>query len=118
LAIPRGSRHPKEAWEFIRWLCADKEGTSTVAKVQGLFPGWRKSPYLEEISKKQGYSQFLEIMRECRHQRPVMPAQAFYMGALDRAIDFAIHDMKTPKQALADARKETQEELDLRLAGR
>ena len=56
---------------------------------------------------------FLKILEECRHQRPVMPAQAYYMGALQRAVDDAIYGKKTPKQALIDARIETQRELDL-----
>jgi len=113
MAIPKGSRHPKEAWELMRWMCADKQGTSTVAQKAGLFPGYRKSPYLAKIRNKPGYGMFLRILEECRHQRPVMPAQAFYMGALQRAVDDATYGKKTPKQALTDARIETQRELDL-----
>ncbi len=56
---------------------------------------------------------FLRILEECRHQRPVMPAQAYYMGALQRAVDSARYGRKTPRQALRDARIETQRELGL-----
>ncbi len=98
---------------MIRWLCADSEGTTVAAKETGLFPGWRKSPYFEEIGNKPGYEMFLRILVECRHQRPVMPAQAYYMGALQRAVDDAIYGKKSPRQALVDARIETQRELDL-----
>jgi len=42
-----------------------------------------------------------------------MPAQAYYMGALQRAVDAAIYGKKSPRQALVDARIETQRELDL-----
>lgn len=113
MAIPKGSRHPKEAWELIRWMCADPRGTTVVAEKTGLFPGYRKSPYFARIRSKPGYGMFLRILEECRHQRPVMPAQAYYMGALQRAVDDAIYGKKTPKQALVDARIETQRELDL-----
>jgi len=113
IAIPRGSRHIKEAWEFIRWTCSDPKGTTTVGKKTGLFPGYRNSPYLREVRGKPQYRMFLRILEECRHQRPVMPAQAYYMGALQRAVDAAIYGKKTPKQALRDARIETQRELDL-----
>ena len=113
MAIPKGCRHPKEAWELIRWMCADAEGTTIVAKETGLFPGYRKSPYLEAVRDKPGYGMFLKILEECRHQRPVMPAQAYYMGALQRAVDDAIYGKKSPRQALIDARIETQRELDL-----
>jgi ABC-type glycerol-3-phosphate transport system substrate-binding protein len=113
MAIPKGSRHPNEAWELIRWLCADPEGTAIVGRKTGLFPGYRKSPYLAEVRGKPGYGMFLKILEECRHQRPVMPAQAYYMGALERAVDAAIYGKKSPRQALRDARIETQRELDL-----
>jgi maltose-binding protein MalE len=46
-----------------------------------------------------------------------MPVQAYYMGALKRAVDFAVFGKKTPKQALDDATTETQAELDLVLRG-
>ncbi len=118
LAIPKGSKHPKEAWEFLRWCCGDPKGTQAVGRMQSLLPGYRKSPFIAEARKRTGYDQFLRIMEECRHQRPVMPAQAFYMGALDRAVDYATYGRMTPKEALDKATKETQAELDLRLAGR
>ena len=46
-----------------------------------------------------------------------MPAQSFFMQQLDRAVDQALYKQKTPEQALRDAVKETQAELDLRLKG-
>jgi multiple sugar transport system substrate-binding protein len=113
MAIPKGSRHPKEAWELMRWLCADPKGTTVVGRQSGLFPGWRKSPYLDEVRHKEGYAMFLKILEECRHQRPVMPAQAYYMGALQRAVDSALYGRKSPEKALRDAQVETQRELDL-----
>jgi len=118
LAIPKGSRHPKEAWEFLRWCSHDPKGTQAVGRLQSLLPGCRTSPYIKEAAKKPGYSQFLKIMEECRHQRPVMPAQNFYMGSLDRAVDFAVYGQLTSRQALRKSAEETQAELDLRLAGR
>lgn len=113
MAIPKGSRNPDAAWKLIEWMCATPEGTTIVAEKAGLFPGYRNSPYFKRIAGKPGYGDFLNILEECRHQRPVMPAQAYYMGALQRAVDDAIYGKKSPKQALTDARIETQRELDL-----
>jgi len=118
LAIPKGSRHPEAAWEFIKWMCRDPKGTTVAGRTQGLFPGYARSPYFDEIRNKPGYGQFLQILKECRHQRPVMPAQAFFMSALDRAVDYSIYGKSSPKAALEKATKETQAELDLKLAGR
>jgi len=118
LGIPRGARHSEEAWEFIRWLCYEDEGTTLVGQATGLFPGRKDSPYFEQIRDKPYYGMFLRILEDCRHQRPVMPVQAFYMRALQRAVDAAIYGTKTPAEALRLAREQTQRELDLVRAGR
>jgi ABC-type glycerol-3-phosphate transport system substrate-binding protein len=117
MALPTGSRHPKEGWELIRWLCADDTGTSLAGREMGLMPGYRKSPAFKELTGRPGFDQFYKILQETRHQRPVMPVQAFYMGSLQRAVDAAIYGKKTPKQALDDATAETQAELDVVLHG-
>lgn len=117
IALPAGSRHPKEGWELIRWLCADPTGTDISGREMGLMPGYRKSPAFDALKKSPGFDQFYRILLDCRHQRPVMPVQAYYMGALQRAVDAAIYGKKTPKQALDDATAETQAELDVVLKG-
>jgi len=117
MAIPRGAKHQDEAWDFIRWLCHSPEGTAIVGRETGLFPGLKASPYFDEVRGKPYYGAFLRILEECRHQRPVMPVQAFYMRALDRAVDQAVYGTKTPAEALREARIATQRELDLVLAG-
>jgi maltose-binding protein MalE len=83
----------------------------------GLMPGLRTSPAFKALSNARGFSQFYKILQETRHQRPVMPVQAYYMGALQRAVDAAIYGKKTPKKALDDATAETQAELDVVLRG-
>jgi multiple sugar transport system substrate-binding protein len=118
LGIPKGSKHQDQAWEFIRWCCSDPKGSSIASRIRGTSPAYRKCPYVKEIGKKPDYGFFLKMLGECRHQRPVMPAQSFYMTSLDRAVDYAIYGTMTPKQALDKATRETQAELDLRLAGR
>jgi multiple sugar transport system substrate-binding protein len=118
VGLPKGCKHPKEAWEFIRWCTRDPKGTAFVASKQGLMPGYRYSPYFKTIENKPGYGVFLKILRECKHQRPVMPAQSFYMTELEKVMDYTLYGKMTPKQALDMATKETQTELDLRLSGR
>lgn len=113
VALPKGADNQREAWEFIRWLCASPEGTRLVGEATGLFPGLKASPYFERVRGKKHYGKFLQILQECRHQRPVMPVQARYMRELSRAVGVAIYGKATPKQALARAREATQRELDL-----
>src|SRR5205085_3468428 len=112
-----GSRHPAEGWDLIRWLTADPEGTATVGREMSLMPGFRRSPAFEKLRSTPGFDQFYRILKETRHQRPVMPVQAFYMGSLQRAVDAATYGKKTPKQALDDATEETQAELDVVMKG-
>jgi ABC-type glycerol-3-phosphate transport system substrate-binding protein len=117
MAIPKGCRNPDLAWDFIRWFCHSPEGTSIVGREQRLLPGMRHSPFFKDALKQKHYGQYVRILEESRHQRPVMPAQALYMREMQRAVDAVIFGKKTPKQALADAGRNTQSELDLILAG-
>lgn len=83
-----------------------------------MFPGYKASPYFDRVRKQKGYSQFLRILQESRHQRPVMPAQAYFMTSLGRALEFAVYGRKSPREALDDSTVETQTELDMQLGGR
>jgi multiple sugar transport system substrate-binding protein len=117
VAIPKGAQNADAAWEFIRWVCADPVGTDRMGVHTGLFPGYRHSPYFRRVAGRKPYDMYLKILEECKHQRPVMPVQAYYMGALQRAVDSAIYGEKTPREVLDQATKETQRELDMVLAG-
>src|SRR5687768_3767210 len=117
MAIPKGCRNPDRAWDFIRWFCHSEEGTALVGREQLLLPGMRRSPFFREALKKRNYAQFVRILEESRHQRPVMPAQALYMREMQRAVESVVYGRKTPARALADAKSNTQSELDLILAG-
>lgn len=118
VALPKGAQNHDEAWEFIRWLCATPEGTRLVGRETGLFPGYRPSPYFEEVRGKRHYDKFLQILEECRHQRPVMPVQARYMRELARAVDAVVYGEASAEEALAAAREATQRELDLIIGDR
>lgn len=117
VALPAGARHPQAGWDLIRWLTRDDEGTRVVGTEMGLMPGYRRSPAFKVLSHEPGFDMFYRILLETRHQRPVMPVQAYYMGALQRAVDAALYGQKTPQQALDDATAETQAELDVVLNG-
>jgi len=117
IGLPRNAGNQDAGWEFVRWMCHSPEGTRLVGKETGLFPGLKASPYFAEVKDKPFYQDFYRILTECRHQRPVMPVQAFYMRALQRAVDQAVYGKKTPEAALQEAKIATQRELDLVLGG-
>ena len=88
-----------------------------VGREMGLFPGMRHSPYFAEVRKRKHYGDYVRILEEARHQRPVMPVQARYMREMERAVESAVYGRSTPARALAVARENTQGELDLVLKG-
>jgi multiple sugar transport system substrate-binding protein len=112
IGIPKGSTHPKEAFEFIKWLCLSDDGTRSSYLTSGAFPGYTQAPVLEDIAREPKKAIFLEILRTAKHQRPVMPAQAYYMGALRRAVDYTLNGITTPEDALKEAQELTQKELE------
>jgi len=118
MGIPRGARHQDAAWEFIRWVSWSDQGTTLMGKELGLFPGRVDSPYFAQVKNKPHYADYLRILQACKHQRPVMPVQAYYMRQLQRAVDAAIYGKKTPRQALREAQRKTQAELDMVLGDR
>lgn len=112
LSIPRGSRHPEESFEFIKWICTNEEAGRSEIETTGTFPGYKNSPAFAVVKGDEKLEIFYDVLKNTRHQRPVMPAQAFYMGALDRAVSDVLNGLATPQEALQKAQRETQKELD------
>lgn len=110
IALPRGGRgNDDKAFELIRWLCADPEGTRFAARRMRLFPGYARSPFYDEIGDDPVLSAYLRILKGAKHQRPVSPVQAYFQVELDRAYGAAMLGRKTPLEALQDARRRTAE---------
>jgi multiple sugar transport system substrate-binding protein len=112
IGLPKGAKQKDAGWDFLNWLAATDEGTGLYGKLFTQTPGYKNSSWYNELAKDERMSQFVDILKEARHQRPVMPAQAFFMGALQRNVDAALFEEKTAQQALVDATSETQKELD------
>lgn len=117
IGLPKGAAQKDAGWDFMQWLCATDEGTTLFADLLKQTPGYKNSAWYGTVAEKfPDLVPFVDILKEARHQRPVMPAQAFFMGALQRNVDQALLGEKTAEQALTDATTETQAELDKILA--
>jgi multiple sugar transport system substrate-binding protein len=119
LAIPSTLTDPakrRAALKYILWHCATQEGTSLSVRTIRNFPGWTPSAFFDEAGRDPKLRVYVDILKKCKHQRPVMPAQAYFMNQLDRAVDRAIRGELTPKQALDQANRDTQKFLDKILA--
>ena len=112
MAVPRGSRRPEEAFEFMKWLCTNDEAGRSMIRTTGTFPGYIQSSGFDLVEGNEKLEIFYQILQNTEHQRPVMPAQAFFMGALDRAVSNALNELMTPEEALLEAQEDTQKELD------
>lgn len=117
VGIPVGAAQADAAWDFTRWLCATDVGTSIFAESLNQTPGFKNSPWYNDLAARQPQmAQFVDILREARHQRPVMPAQAHYMGSLQRNVDAALRGETAAANALAITTEEVQAELERILA--
>ena len=112
MAIPRGSRRPDAAFQFMKWLCTSAEAGRSMVVTTGTFPGYKASPGFDLVAGNEKLEVFYHVLRNTQHQRPVMPAQAYFMGALDRAVSDVLNELKSPEEALMYAQEETQAELD------
>lgn len=113
-AIPKGSKHPKEAFKFLKYLCADLDVTVDISKVLLNFPALKKGieRFAVEGSDNPYHQVFVKIARSARNCLPPTPVTTLMYDEMGRACDFAMYGQKTPQQALRDANKAVQEQLD------
>lgn len=130
-AIPRGAKHPKEAFEVIRWLTTEgmkykEAGAAAYTLDRGSqyhipFPAAHKptndylvNTYVMTIDNLVIRDAVLGGLNAIEHSlaRPVSPVGEVMWVELGRALDRAIYGEMTPKQALDNANRVVQRELD------
>jgi multiple sugar transport system substrate-binding protein len=110
VGIPKGSANPAAAWEFLKWVCASNEGTTAAGTAVVDFPGYKKSSFFANLPAS--IKPFYPVLKGTMHQRPVTPAEDYYMGSLDREVSNALYGKKTAKQALTDVTHDVQKYLN------
>jgi len=110
VGIPKGAKNPDAAWEFVKWICASNAGTTAAGNAVLDFPGYKKSSFFTNIPAN--IKAFYPILQGTQHQRPVTPAEDYYMGSLNNNVSDALYGKKTPKQALSDCSKDVQSYLN------
>jgi multiple sugar transport system substrate-binding protein len=115
ICIPAESRHPNEAWEFIRWV-QEPQAQIAFAGALNNVPNVRavlRSPELTEGSvRKRNYAKFLRFADQPNARViPNSPVMNFYLAEMVHARDFMLHGDKTPEQALNDVQRKVTEEL-------
>lgn len=119
LCIPRGAKHPKEAFEFIKFvqsqkgmemLCMGQKKLSPLRKVSPEFLATHPNPYIKLFTdlaySKNAYS------------TPKLGIWKEYNDEINAGFDAIMLMQKTPQQALDDVAKRMQPKLDLYLRRR
>ena len=114
ILIPKGSKHPKEAFEFINWLM-QPENIEELCILQGKF-----SPLIysdrEDFIKNHSHPNikvFIDLARSSNAQFfPQVPFYEMYRRELKRGFEATMKLDKTPKEALEEVQGKMGRELE------
>ncbi|NPV80335.1 MAG: extracellular solute-binding protein [Firmicutes bacterium] len=103
-AISFGTKHPKEALEFI-FFRAGQAGAKDAAINEGVVPGWASLYKDPEIVSK--IPQLDTMLEQAKHvvNRPRVPWYLDFTNSFAVELSAALTRQKTPEKALADAAK-------------
>ncbi|HZG74515.1 MAG TPA: ABC transporter substrate-binding protein [Paenibacillus sp.] len=111
--MPKGAAHPKEAWEFIKFV-AYKEGTLLWAERENAGNDITVIPSVNAelgLSDHPGLKLFLDMMPNA-YTRPVTPIGSLLWNELQRVQDLAIHGRGEPAQLLDELNAKIDAELN------
>jgi len=112
MGIPRGANASKQAFEFIRWMCASPTATVMLGKLMNQMPAYRKSPYFDTVKDDKDMAVYYEILRNSKHVRTLMPVQGYLMELLKRGVNSVLYDGADAKQVLDEVTSKAQERLE------
>jgi len=113
IAIPRGARHPEEAWEVIKYLNSH-EGMEYVCAGQGKLTAFKKNtPGWMETQKHPHLQTFIDLAKS-KHavSTPKLAVWMEYRAELTAAFDRVWLHKSTPEEALKTVRERIQPKLD------
>ena len=118
LVMSSASKHPDEAFEFIRFVTADPEGTEVWSQASGNFPGYLGSPAFERLALSDDFAVrfFAEILSAARHARPPIPNQGTYYSQLNNNLVPVLRGEVPAQQMLDEVTRVVQLDLDRILA--
>ncbi|MEJ5228512.1 MAG: extracellular solute-binding protein [Pseudothermotoga sp.] len=103
-AISYGTKNPKEAFEYIKFL-AGPQGSLDASLKAGIVPGWKSVWENPEFQKKvRGLDKMYEQAMYIVH-RPQVPWYLEFSSVLQEELHNALTRKKTPQAALNDAAK-------------
>lgn len=113
LAIPRGHAVTPEAFEFIRWLTATREGAAFCSDRTQQLTAFRDNPYFASLATDDPDRRvFYEILQHSRHTRTLMPVQGYLMGLIQRALEEILYGGRDPQAVMDDVTAKAQARLE------
>ncbi|QHT61068.1 ABC transporter substrate-binding protein [Paenibacillus lycopersici] len=110
--IPKGAKHEKEAWEFIKFVTS-KEGAMLWAKRQTAGSDITAMPSVNEalhLERNPNLKVFLDLIPKA-YTRPVTPVGSYLWNETFRVQDLAINGRGTPKELLDQTKRNVDAQL-------
>jgi multiple sugar transport system substrate-binding protein len=113
MCIPKGSKHPKEAWTFIKYYCTNKEAQLALGVPSGQIPTLRAAALDKKfLDSDHNMRWFVDLMSDARHL-PVIPTGPELWDLYSVAVTNQLTaGKKSPREILDSTVKEGQKILD------
>ncbi|NPV80295.1 MAG: ABC transporter substrate-binding protein [Firmicutes bacterium] len=110
--IPKGSKYPDEAWEFIKYITGPEASERFCYALQNISPR-KKVAYMDKFTKDPRFKMGIDLLAGENAYGPIrIPVADTYYAEMAKAVDYVRQGQKTAKQALDDLTKLVQGELD------
>jgi multiple sugar transport system substrate-binding protein len=110
ICIPKGTKHPEEAWEFTKWMIT--KGTEKWASIQVINSQWIPSKIeWGDYVPKEAFEIYLDSIKKARIA-PRIPVYGLLDQRVAANVDLAIRGKVDPVEALKKINEEVQPELD------
>jgi len=112
LAIPRGARHPREAWEFIKFMCFNKEQQINAFKSLDAYPALIEAgndSFIDQPMPFLGGQKARQLWKVAAAKTPGIAVNKLDSVASDvvgAELEQVLEKDKDIKQALADAKSQ------------
>ncbi len=113
IGIMSGTKEPDLAWEFIKFLAADPQGSAILSGPARWIPAYLESEIIPQYLEDPYLQPYLRMAATAQFHRPVMPLSSDYGAALDRAFADVMNGVSQPQDALAFVTQLIQSELDI-----
>jgi multiple sugar transport system substrate-binding protein len=105
-------KEPDHAWNLVRYLAADPEGTATLARPTLWFPAYRKSNVYAEYMRNPLLRGFYNILLTAAYHTPVTPVVLDIWTSVESAVVIALDRRNTPQNVLENVRRTVQSRLN------